>query len=74
MKALINNTNEYVWEMTKRTLYTLQVLVLLVSIPVLFLAGMSNHGQKKLPEQNVKEITNYGQLMQKTITFPVNEM
>jgi len=50
MKTFINNSAEYVMEMVRRTLYSLQVLVLVMAVPVLFITGIANRDHKASPK------------------------
>jgi hypothetical protein len=62
MKTVINNQESGKLEIFKRILYSFQVLMVGIALPILFLIGISDGNQKKSPETEVKEITNTTQL------------
>ena len=65
MKTVINNEGSGKLELFKRILYSFQVLMVGIALPLLFLVGISDGNQKKPTE--VKEITNTTQLSTKPI-------
>jgi hypothetical protein len=65
MKTVINNEGSDKLEFFKRALYSFQVLVVGIALPLLFLVGISDGNQKKTTETEVKEITNPTQLSAK---------
>ncbi|MEP6927929.1 MAG: hypothetical protein ABI834_09850 [Ginsengibacter sp.] len=67
MKTVIINENSSKLEFFKRILYSFQVLIVGIAIPVLFLIGISDGNQKKTTETEVKEITNTTQLSAKPV-------
>ncbi len=68
MKSIINNTADYAMEMVRRTLYTLQVLILVLAVPVLFMTGITNRGHKSASQNNTTEVRNDAQLSEKPMT------
>ena len=58
MKTVTNNEESGKLEFFKRILYSFQVLMVGIALPVLFLIGISDGNQKKPTETEVKEITN----------------
>ena len=62
MKTVINNQESGKLEIFKRILYSFQVLMVGIALPVLFLIGISDGNQKKSTETEVKEISNTTQL------------
>jgi hypothetical protein len=62
MKTVINNEESGKLEIFRRMLYSFQVLIVGIALPLLFLVGISNGNQKKTTETEVKEITNPTQL------------
>ena len=65
MKTVIINEESSKLEFFKRILYSFQVLMVGIALPLLFLVGISDGNQKKPTE--VKEITNTTQLSTKPI-------
>jgi hypothetical protein len=57
MKTVINNEESGKLEFFKRILYSFQVLMVGIALPVLFLVGISGGNQKKPAETEVKEIS-----------------
>ncbi|MGH2647299.1 MAG: hypothetical protein ACRDE8_07015 [Ginsengibacter sp.] len=58
MNSVINSNENSIFEFAKRSFYSFQVLIIGIAIPFLFLFGISNHSQKQVQENQVKEITN----------------
>jgi hypothetical protein len=58
MKTVNNNEESGKLEFFKRILYSFQVLMVGIALPLLFLIGISDGNQKKPTETEVKEITN----------------
>jgi len=67
MKTVFNNEESGKMELFKRTLYSFQVLVVGIALPLLFLVGISDGNQKKPAESELKEISNSTQLSAKPI-------
>ena len=65
MKTVTKNEESGKLEFFKRILYSFQVLMVGIALPLLFLVGISDGNQKKPTE--VKEITNTTQLSTKPI-------
>ena len=65
MKTVIINEESGKFEFFKRTLYSFQVLIVGIALPLLFLVGISDGNQKKTTEPQVKEISNPTQLSAK---------
>lgn len=58
MNTFINSNENSIFEFAKRSIYSLQVLLIGIAIPVLFLLGISTTGsQKKAEEKQLKQIT-----------------
>ena len=68
MKTVINNEESGKVEFFKRILYSFQVLMVGIALPLLFLIGISDGNQKKTAETEVKEITNTTQLSARPVT------
>ena len=66
MKAVINNEESGNLEIFRRILYSFQVLVVGIALPVLFLIGISDGNQKRSTETEVK-ISNTNQLSAKPV-------
>lgn len=62
MKTVINSNENSVFEFAKRSIYSFQVLIVGFAIPFLFLFGISNANQKKVDENQVKEMSNMTEL------------
>jgi hypothetical protein len=62
MKTVINNEESGRIELFKRILYSFQVLIVGIALPLLFLIGISDGNQKKANGTEVKEVTNTTQL------------
>lgn len=62
MKTVINSNENSVFEFAKRSVYSFQVLIVGIAIPFLFLFGISNANQKKVDENQVKEMSNMTEL------------
>ena len=62
MKTVINNEGSDKLEFFKRILYSFQVLMVGIALPLLFIIGISDGNQKKTTEPEVKEITNTTQM------------
>lgn len=62
MKTVINSNENSVFEFAKRSIYSFQVLIVGIAIPFLFLFGISNANQKKVDENQVKEMSNMTEL------------
>lgn len=58
MKTLINSSKTSILEFVKRSLYSFQVLMVGIAIPVLFIIGISDGNQKKTQKNDVNEVTN----------------
>ena len=65
MKTAINNEESGKLEFFKRALYSFQVLMVGIALPLLFLVGISDGNQKKSTETEVKAIDNPSQLSAK---------
>ncbi len=66
MKTLFNSTSDYAMEMVRRTMYSLQVLVIVLAVPVFFVTGITARSHKKnTPSQNTTEVSTGGQLSAK---------
>lgn len=57
MKTIIDGNENSVFEFAKRSIYSFQVLIVGIAIPFLFLFGISNANQKKIDENQAKEIS-----------------
>ncbi|MEP6947814.1 MAG: hypothetical protein ABI863_01005 [Ginsengibacter sp.] len=66
MKTVTNNEESGKSEFFKRILYSFQVLMVGIALPLLFLIGISDGNQKKPAETEVKEISNPTQLSAKS--------
>ena len=64
MKTVINNEGSGKLEFFKRILYSFQVLMVGIALPLLFIIGISDGNQKKT-ETGVKEVINSAQLSAK---------
>ena len=75
MKTVINNSIASIAESAKRIIYSFQVLMVGIAIPVLFIIGISNSTQKK-QQENVKDhVTNTAQLpLNQVVGFSVVEI
>ncbi|HEX7457330.1 MAG TPA: hypothetical protein VF301_02760 [Ginsengibacter sp.] len=62
MKTIINSGIASIAESVKRTIYSFQVLMVGIAIPVLFIIGISNDTQKKQQENVKDQVTNTTQL------------
>ena len=62
MKTIINSNENSIFEFAKRSLYAFQVLLVGIAIPFLFLFGISNANQKKMDENQAKQINNTADL------------
>jgi hypothetical protein len=58
MKTVINSSKISIPEFVKRSFYSFQVLMVGISIPVLFIIGISDGNQKKIQKNDVNEVTN----------------
>ncbi len=58
MKTLINSSKTSILEFVKRSIYSFQVLMVGIAIPVLFIIGISDGNQKKTQKNDVNEVTN----------------
>ena len=67
MKTVFNSEESGKMELFKRILYSFQVLVVGIALPLLFLVGISDGNQKKPAESELKEISNSTQLSAKPI-------
>ncbi|MEP6947813.1 MAG: hypothetical protein ABI863_01000 [Ginsengibacter sp.] len=67
MKTVTNNEESGKSEFFKRILYSFQVLMVGIALPLLFLIGISDGNQKKSAETEVKEISNPTQLSAKPV-------
>ena len=71
MKSLISSN---VLEHAKRMIFSFQVLIIGVAIPVLFIIGVSNNTENKTQDTQAKEINNTTQLSSRPVvgfTFPM---
>ena len=66
MKAVINNEESGKLEIFRRILYSFQVLVVGIALPLLFLIGISDGNQKRSAETEVK-ISNTNELSAKPV-------
>ena len=62
MKTIINNSIASISETVKRTIYSFQVLIVGVAIPVLFIIGISNASQTKKSGTETEQVNNLTQL------------
>jgi hypothetical protein len=62
MKTTINSSITSISESAKRIIYSFQVLMVGIAIPVLFIIGISNDTQKKQQENVKDQVTNTTQL------------
>jgi len=62
MKTTINSSITSIAESAKRIIYSFQVLMVGIAIPVLFIIGISNGIQKKQQENVKDQVTNTTQL------------
>jgi len=62
MKTTISSTITSISESAKRIIYSFQVLMVGIAIPVLFIIGISNTAQKKQQENVTEQVTNTAQL------------
>ncbi|KAA9041290.1 hypothetical protein FW778_04440 [Ginsengibacter hankyongi] len=69
MKTITDSNENSVFEFAKRSIYSFQVLIVGVAIPFLFLFGISNANQKKIDENQAKEISNMTDLSANVIGF-----
>ena len=67
MTTVINNEALGNTEFFKRVLYSFQVLMVGIALPLLFLVGISDGNQKKLPEDTIQQTSNTTQLSAKPI-------
>lgn len=67
MKTVNNNKLNAIIEKVKRTVYSFQVLIIGVAIPVLFVIGISNINQKNTNENQVKEINSTSDMPSKAM-------
>jgi hypothetical protein len=71
MKNLISSN---VLEHAKRMIFSFQVLIIGIAIPVLFIIGVSNNTENKTQDTQTKEISNTTQLSPRPVvgfTFPM---
>jgi hypothetical protein len=72
MKTIINNSIASISETVKRTIYSFQVLIVGVAIPVLFIIGISNASQTKRVETETEQVNSSAQLpTNQVVGFPV---
>ncbi len=71
MKTIANNTETSMFETVKRFIYSFQVLIIGVAIPVLFIIGISNINQKKSREDITNQVSNTTQLSTRVVGFPL---
>lgn len=62
MKTIINNSIASISETVKRTIYSFQVLMVGVAIPVLFIIGISNANQTKTTGTETEQVNNSARL------------
>ena len=62
MKTTIDSSITSIAETAKRIIYSFQVLIIGIAIPVLFIIGISNHTQMKQQENVKDQVTNTTQL------------
>ena len=62
MKTIISNSRASIGETVKRTIYSFQVLIVGVAIPVLFIIGISNANQTKTTGTETEQVNNSAQL------------
>ena len=67
MKTATSNGESTKVEFFKRILYSFQVLMVGIALPLLFFIGISDGNQKKTTGTEVKEITNTTQLSAKPV-------
>ena len=72
MKTIISNSIASISETVKRTIYSFQVLIVGVAIPVLFIIGISNASQTKRVETETEQVNSSAQLhTNQVVGFPV---
>lgn len=74
MKTIINNRMASISESVKRIIYSFQVLIVGVAIPVLFIIGISNANQPKKVETETEQVNNSAQLPTSVVGFAVVEI
>ena len=75
MKTIISNSIASISESVKRTIYSFQVLIVGVAIPVLFIIGISNANQTKKVETETEQVNNSAQLPTNPVVgFPIVEI
>ena len=62
MKTIISNSIASISETAKRIIYSFQVLIVGVAIPVLFIIGISNANQAKKTGTETEQVNNSTQL------------
>jgi|GEM_PF-2006445 len=62
MKTIINNSIASISETVKRAIYSFQVLMVGVAIPVLFIIGISNANQTKTTGTETEQVNNSARL------------
>jgi hypothetical protein len=62
MKTTISSSITSISESAKRIIYSFQVLMVGIAIPVLFIIGISNTAQKKQQENVTEQVSNTAQL------------
>lgn len=61
MKTIISNSIASISETVKRTIYSFQVLIVGIAIPVLFIIGISNANQTKSTGTETEQVNNSAQ-------------
>ncbi|MEO8412764.1 MAG: hypothetical protein ABI472_03865 [Ginsengibacter sp.] len=65
MKTTINSSKTSIFESAKRIIYSFQLLMIGIAIPVLFIIGISNINQKKVNENEINNVPTSTQLSPK---------
>ena len=75
MKTIISNSRASIGETVKRSIYSFQVRIVGVAIPVLFIIGISNANQTKRVETETEHVSNSTPLTTNmAVGFPVVEI
>ena len=67
MNTKFKSNENSILEFAKRTISSFYLLVIGLALPLLFLVGISNINQKKVQENEVREITNSAQSVAPTL-------
>ncbi len=74
MKTIISNSIASISETVKRTIYSFQVLIVGVAIPVLFIIGISNANQTKTVQTETEQVNSAQLPTNPVVGFPVVEI